>query len=536
MTWLSSRKRELSLLGFSILLIVVTRVPFLPSYLYSFDSVNLALALQEFDPLQHQPQPPGYPLFVAEARVLYLLLGTPERTFAFLAVIVSALAVLFSYLLGTRMFSERVGLFAAALLFVNPAFWFAGLTSPLRLHLALVSLLLAYFCWRSWEGEPRYLLAASLTLGLGAGTRPELLVTLLPLWAWTAWRARRSGHLVRSILLLAASVLLWVAMLTVGYGGLARMVSSLEGYFYTEAVQTSPLLEAPLAGWRRMAGRAVIWTSLGALCWIWALPFGWRALRRAEPRKPFITFLTLWILPPFLFSLFVHIGDPDQALTAIAGLGVAGAVCLVGAERALMHRWAVWLPEGVLASWIIFANLPLFFGEFLPPRREATTQFRGLASATDAWRIAAYESSFSRVRWVDQMAANGFRVLEELQAGTERPVVALYLRDGEPSWRKVCYYFPSLSVYILEEGGERAVLSSLGRLAVNNKAVATYPGPPPIRIPIPRGARLVWLLGAAEVDKLAGVVSLQSAPPLYYTDLPPDAGEFRYGSFVFSPE
>src|SRR3970282_159368 len=62
-------------------LVIVTRWPLLPSRLYSFDTVNLALALEDFDPTRHQPQPPGYPLFVAEARLLYWLLGTPERTF-----------------------------------------------------------------------------------------------------------------------------------------------------------------------------------------------------------------------------------------------------------------------------------------------------------------------------------------------------------------------------------------------------------------------------------------------------------------------
>jgi hypothetical protein len=38
------------------------------------------------------------------------------------------------------------------------------------------------------------------------------------------------------------------------------------------------------------------------------------------------------------------------------------------------------------------------------------------------------------------------------------------------------------------------------------------------------------------VAKLAAVVPLQSAPPLYYTDLSPETTEFRYGSFVIAPE
>ena len=37
-------------------------LPLLPYYLFDFDSANFALALDNFNPARHQPQPPGYPL------------------------------------------------------------------------------------------------------------------------------------------------------------------------------------------------------------------------------------------------------------------------------------------------------------------------------------------------------------------------------------------------------------------------------------------------------------------------------------------
>src|SRR5579871_1417082 len=45
------------------LISLVTALPLVPPYLYSFDTVNMALALKEFDPTRNQPQPPGYPFF-----------------------------------------------------------------------------------------------------------------------------------------------------------------------------------------------------------------------------------------------------------------------------------------------------------------------------------------------------------------------------------------------------------------------------------------------------------------------------------------
>ena len=120
--------RLAALFGFSILMVGLTRLPFYPTHLYSFDSVNLALALDHFDPTIHQPQPPGYPLFVLEARLLDLLLGNAERTFAVLGMLICGLAVGMLYLVGKELFSPWAGMVAAALLFVNPSFWFSSLT------------------------------------------------------------------------------------------------------------------------------------------------------------------------------------------------------------------------------------------------------------------------------------------------------------------------------------------------------------------------------------------------------------------------
>src|SRR3990170_2311337 len=97
---ISLSRRLATLFGLSILFVMVTRLPFIPSHLFSFDSVNLALALEEFDPTRNQPQPPGYPLFVQEARLVYFLFGTPEQTFAVLEMVICGLAVGMLYLLG----------------------------------------------------------------------------------------------------------------------------------------------------------------------------------------------------------------------------------------------------------------------------------------------------------------------------------------------------------------------------------------------------------------------------------------------------
>src|SRR5471030_1205087 len=84
-------------------LVVMTRLPIEPSAL-SFDNVNLAFSLQKFDPWMHQPQPPGYPFFVAEARLINLFFHNPEITFQFISIVVTWLSVLLAFILGRRLF------------------------------------------------------------------------------------------------------------------------------------------------------------------------------------------------------------------------------------------------------------------------------------------------------------------------------------------------------------------------------------------------------------------------------------------------
>src|SRR5690349_16573811 len=100
-------------------LLLLTQVVAAARFL-SVDNVNLAFALEYFDPLNHQPQPPGYPLFVLFARAVNYLLRNVEYTFLFVSVFITGLCLAVTVALGRRMFSEWAGRAAALLLLVNP--------------------------------------------------------------------------------------------------------------------------------------------------------------------------------------------------------------------------------------------------------------------------------------------------------------------------------------------------------------------------------------------------------------------------------
>jgi 4-amino-4-deoxy-L-arabinose transferase-like glycosyltransferase len=216
-----------------IALLILTRVPAMPTY-FGIDNVNLALALEKFDPRIHQPQPPGYPFFVALARAVNFFFHDAGKSFLIVSVSTSGLCLVMASLLGTRMFSRSAGAIAALLLLVNPVFWYASLDpngGPLRPFLGLFSLLIAYCCWRCWNGEKQFALWSAVALGIGSGFRPELIAFLFPLWLLSVRRGTKSWRpVVQGLVVLSVIVLVWVGALVVAMGGVSTFMSIMLNY------------------------------------------------------------------------------------------------------------------------------------------------------------------------------------------------------------------------------------------------------------------------------------------------------------------
>jgi 4-amino-4-deoxy-L-arabinose transferase-like glycosyltransferase len=397
-----------------IILLVLTRLPLAPEYLYHFDSVNFALALDEYNPALHRPQPPGYPLFVAVAWLLHLAIPSAESTLVAAGLLASAAALVLLWRLGVEMFNSNAGLLAAALLIFNPPFWFGALTNQVRLYLAFCSIGLALLAWRALRTRSAmWLYAAFGGLGIAAGFRPGLGVIMLPLLIWV-W-LRTGGSPRRLVLGFCAAFIAavpWVAAVSASVGGLSAWFNLNWGYVNEQFSGSSAPFGASLKPAWMMAKKAFVWNGLGALAWIWAIPFVIRRVDSGTPRDR-TTFAALWFLPPFAFSALIHIGDPDQALTSIPALCLAGGALLSAFLQRIQSRRVIWMASAVAA-----VNAVLFF---VPPK--------GIAQAA-GYRVVASRDAATR------------SVIETVrQAAMDGPVTIVHY-GAEITWRHVAYYFP----------------------------------------------------------------------------------------------
>jgi len=401
--------------------IVGTRLPLAPRHLYYFDSANFALALEKFDPALHQPQPPGYPLFVALTRLIHFFVPRPEQVFLIAGLMAAFAATALILVLAKEMFGRTAGILAATLLASNPAFWFGGITNEIRVFLALSATAVALLAWRAYSRpeQPLWLYGAFAALGVGAGFRPVQggFLLLFVLWVW--WS---TGHSVKRLLISLAAMALtvtpWLAATIIAVGGVDRFVFVLWQYAQQQFSPTSAAFGAAKPAAFHMFEQAVVWNFLGAVAWFWAVPLVDR--QRGDWRK--IAFLAVLFFPPFLFSAFIHIGDPDQALGTIPVLSVAGG--------AVLARWAGrWSGKRVLlvATGVVAVHALVFF---YPPGRIARA------------------SSFRAAADVNRLTSGALDAIGALQK--MGPLTIVHSGSSVAS-RQIAYYFPEDYVVVLPE-------------------------------------------------------------------------------------
>jgi hypothetical protein len=304
---------------------------------------------------------------------------------------------------------------AAALLATDPVLWFGSITNPVRVFLAASSAAVAWLAWRALVRPdlPRRLVLAFAGLGVAFGFRPDAALVLLPLLLWVWWQTGGSWRqLATSAIALASLVACWLGILANSVGSATTLWVVCRAYVVEQFRGSSALFGAAAAPASHMAGAAVAWTLLGVLGWIWALPLVRASRAGAWKGNP--TFLLIWITPPLLFNVFVHIGDPDQALAGVAAVSVAGAAVLARMPRPYV---AAAVAMGIHAATFLFP-----VGE------------------------AMRASSLAKVIEVDRNNGAVLSTLTRLRAGG--PATIVYY-GGPITFRHLAYYFPDDYVVLL---------------------------------------------------------------------------------------
>lgn len=319
--------------------LVVSRWVVAPSTLIEWDSANYVLALSDFDVSNHQPHPPGNPLFVLLLRAFTWLPGATGPFLGANAVLGAATLLALAWILRPEVGPARTWGVAAALS-ISPPFWFQGAASTAYVAEAAASALggaVAVTVLRRSAPLP----AAAIVLAIAIGLRPNVAIGVLPMVgacgvaAWPGWRATLKAWAV-----FAAGCAAWVMPLVLAGGGWSGYRKA-SAALWEWQVETGSVLGSGAAVATQTEALIVylgdalnlLW---GAVCVDLAVLL-WQ--RRLDLRR--VAFLAIWVGPIAAFYALHHLPKSGYALSLIPACFALWGVSAHHAETWLEGRWRI---------------------------------------------------------------------------------------------------------------------------------------------------------------------------------------------------
>ena len=371
---------------------LAVHLAYLAPSLEDIDSINFALGLRQFDVANHQPHPPGYPVFIALGRGTQAILRVVAPTLdgvrveslalAFWSALSGAIALLAVYSIFSAL-GPASSVWGTALLAASPLFWIAG-SRPMSDMPGLAAALVAQALFLKGRTNTRALVIGAAVAGLAAGIRVQTACLTLPLFVLALVQQRRLGTwwiASRPLLAIAVGGLVWAIPLIVYSGGLDGYLRALgsqagEDFAWTGMLWTTPtprrlvfaLWETFVLPWESIP----LGIAVGVLAVVGAL-IGLARSRYA------VLYMALAFGPYAIFHLLFqetsHVRYAMPTLPAMAWLVVSatsGARMAGPALSGLVIAAALWhaIPTGIA------------YGQ------EAHPAFRAIAAMQDAARTA----------------------------------------------------------------------------------------------------------------------------------------------------
>lgn len=367
---------------------VVTRLPLRAKHLTTWDSVLFARALHDYDVGASQPHAPGYPVYVALARLMHSAMPDENAALVALSILLTAGAAVLLFAFVRRSGGPWLAAATAALFLASPIVLYDSVIATTYAGDALLSTALACLVWDA-KARPRrwHTPAIAGLLAAAAGYRPSLGLFLAPLGLYGVTHAGPQGRALIQRIALAgvvgvAGVLAWGIPMVMQSGGLAdyRRWNAMQS---REAVLEAPVWEGGFESAREHTARLAYylhwdmqaWTVLLAVAALLAVlgfllrpraPATSPAEVSAQPAEEAVrsapkpwAIVALWTVPSLLFHALVFSGwdrgPIGYALVALPGLVVAVAWTVEAGVR----RFAATRPNRAARAWTAVTPLLL---------------------------------------------------------------------------------------------------------------------------------------------------------------------------------
>lgn len=300
-----------------LLLVFATRFPYRTRIAYDWDSAQFMLGMKHFDVSLFQPHPPGYLFYIMSARAVNFFVHDENTSLVLLSIAGSAVALLFTYLLGMEIGGRLVAFRTAALLFASPLFWMFGEIGNPDILDAAFSSCFVYLAWKIFKGEHHLILWLTVLLGVASGFRTGLLIFLGPLWLCVVIYPRQKlKSLTVNSALIACITATWIIPAILMTGGTEKYRHSfLE---VSHSFLDTSVFYSGARGFNNNVFHMFTSVFFSGLCFFSVvflsltpvmLRSAWNKFRHKQMKPGTASFLLVtWVMPAMIFLLTVHFG------------------------------------------------------------------------------------------------------------------------------------------------------------------------------------------------------------------------------------
>jgi hypothetical protein len=548
------------------ILVILSRLPFISKYLYEWDSVNYALAFQNYNLLQEQPHAPGYILYVALGRAFNYIFHDPNTTMIFLAVLFTIFSSILIYFMAKDIFSRKVAVISSLLFVFNPLIWFYGEIASIYIFESFWAILIAYSSYKVLQGNEKFIYISAFFLGIAGGFRIEIVEFMIPLWLYCVYCAKPSfSKVIKGLLVFVISFMLWFLPTTILAGGFSQYMVLL-GSQSAAAGHTSILFGASIKQQIMNSGAFLAWSFLGVtlvgfVIGLWFIIIclkkqlkgqngGLKSSIIAVLKNKKVMFFVIWILPAFLFYLIIYVMKPGYILNFIPAVIIVLGYAVISIADALSLKFPKFSKNQLAACLLILCILTnvvyfvfpfnLHEGGFWETQTDHMTTAQEINYLVDVGLVysnAKITANDQNTRYNIQAILN----ISQSNPNSTLIVIRDITREDEGfNWRKAMYYLSEYNVYYLfdEEnaGLDNQVSSWHGYEGKYNISFSSS-----LNIPVnPSVTRIIWIMDDEsdfykEVETKMGVntINLANGLKVYYSDVGNDSWDIQISGFIF---
>ncbi len=301
---------------------ILSRVFFLEKMQSHWDGPDYTIAIQHYSLKNFTPSPPGYPLYIALGKFFSFFTSNPHLAILLVSALFAGIGSIIFFKVGEIIFNKTVGIIASVVFLTSPTLYFFGITANPYGILPTTASLLAIIVYLIVLRKENYGFLLGIVLSFAIGVRPQDAMFLLPLAIYGFIYLPKKDKTL-AIIGFLGSFLVWFIPFMNLVGGINEYLRLILPFFQDQAKPSFSIARFEYILPILIKGFSLTLGLFGIFV-IYFCKVVLKALRKPKyltrSRLNLIILFLLWLLPSFLFNLFIRSDHAAHQMTYLSAL------------------------------------------------------------------------------------------------------------------------------------------------------------------------------------------------------------------------